>query len=204
MDKISKKKSEKYNSIIDSALELFEKKGLHPVSIDDIVKAAGIAKGTFYLYFHDKHDLVSKLILDKAEKYVNEISFEIKEIENDAELDETLRSYIEYLCSFLENNRTLTMLIDKNINICVNAIFEATDSQLFEAYKEIKNYMVKCGTAESDFTVKFYLYVELTVAAICNAVLRERPYGVVEVKDNLYKIILNGIAGEKLIERLHE
>lgn len=204
MDKISKKKSEKYNNIIDSAFELFEKKGLHPVSIDDIVKSAGIAKGTFYLYFHDKHDLISKLILDKAEKYVNGISFESKKIENDAEFEKTLRSYLEYLCSFLEKNRTLTMLIDKNINICVNAIVEATDSQLFEIYKEIKDYLVKCGTAESDFTVKFYLYVELTVAAVCNAVLREHPYGVCEVKDNLYKIILNGIAGEKLIERLHE
>lgn len=204
MDKISKKKSEKYNSIIDSALELFEKKGLHLVSIDDIVKSAGIAKGTFYLYFHDKHDLVSKLILDKAEKYVNDISFEKKEIENDDEFEEVLHSYLEYLCNFLETNTTLTMLIDKNINVCVNAIIGATDSRLFEIYREIKKYLVKCGMAEVDFTVKFYLYVELTVAAICNAVLRERPYGVSEVKDNLYKIILNGIAGEKLIERLHE
>lgn len=204
MDKISKKKSEKYNNIINSALELFEKKGLHPVSIDDIVKSAGIAKGTFYLYFHDKYDLVSKLILDRAEKYVNEINFESSKIENDGEFAETVRSYLEYLCSFLETNRTLTMLIDKNINVCVNAIVEATDSRLYEVYTEIKDYMVKCGTVESEFTVKFYLYVELTVAAVCNAILREHPYCVDEVKDNLYKIILNGIAGEKLIERLHE
>lgn len=202
MDKISKKKSEKYIRIIDSAFELFEKRDPHVVSIDEIVKSAGIAKGTFYLYFHDKHDLVSRLILDKAEKYMNEISFEKKEIATDEEFGKTLRSYLEYLCAFLEKNRTLTMLIDKNINVCVNAIVETTDSPLFELYKEIESYLIKCGTEEKDFTVRFYLYVELIVSSCCNAILREHPYGLCEVKSNLYKIILDGIAGEKLAERL--
>lgn len=202
MDKISKKKSEKYIRIIDSAFELFEKRDPHVVSIDEIVKSAGIAKGTFYLYFHDKHDLVSRLILDKAEKYMNEISFEKKEIATDEEFRKTLRSYLEYLCAFLEKNRTLTMLIDKNINVCVNAIVETKDSPLFELYKEIESYLIKCGTEEEDFTVRFYLYVELIVSSCCNAILREHPYGLSEVKHNLYKIILDGIAGEKLAERL--
>lgn len=202
MDKISKKKSEKYIRIIDSAFELFEKRDPHGVSIDEIVKAAGIAKGTFYLYFHDKHDLVSRLILDKAEKYMNEISFEKKEIATDEEFGKTLRSYLEYLCAFLEKNRTLTMLIDKNINVCVNAIVETKDSPLFELYKEIESYLIRCGTEEKDFKVKFYLYVELIVSSCCNAILREHPYGLSEVKYNLYKIISDGIAGEKLAERL--
>lgn len=202
MDKISKKKSEKYIRIIDSAFELFEKRDPHGVSIDEIVKTAGIAKGTFYLYFHDKYDLVSRLILDKAEKYMNEISFEKKEIVTDEEFGKTLYSYLEYLCAFLEKNRTLTMLIDKNINVCVNAIVETKDSPLFELYKEIECYLIKCGTEEKDFTVRFYLYVELIVSSCCNAILREHPYGLCEVKHNLYKIILDGIAGEKLTERL--
>lgn len=202
MDKTAKKKSEKYSKIIDSAFALFEKNGPHVVSIDEIVKSAGIAKGTFYLYFHDKHDLVSKLILDRAEKYLNGISFESGEIEDDGEFCEKLQSYIEYLCKFLEENKTLTLLIDKNINICVNAVFESTDSQLFELYGDIKNYLLRCGAEEKDLTVKFYLYVELTVASVCNAILREHPYRLGEVKDNLYKIILNGIAGEKLTKRL--
>ncbi len=202
MDKIAKKKNEKYSKIIESAFELFEKKGPLVVSIDDIVKSAGIAKGTFYLYFHDKHDLISKLILEKAEKYINGISFESKEIVNDEEFGKTLYCYLEYLCKFLERNKTLTMLIDKNINVCVNAIVESTDSPLYRIYKEIKNYMVKCGITETDFAVRFYLYVELTVSSCCNAILREHPYSLSEVKYNLYNIILNGIAGEKTAERL--
>lgn len=202
MDKITRNKSEKYNKIIGSAFDLFEKRGPLVVTIDEIVKSAGVAKGTFYLYFHDKYDLISKLILEKAARYMNDISFESKEIMNDEDLDNTLKSYLEYLCKFLEENKTLTLLIDKNVNVCVNAIIESTDSPMSLLYKEIKDYSVKCGTAEKDFTVRFYLYVELIVSSCCNAILREYPYCLDEVKCNLHKIISNGIAGEKLTQRL--
>jgi AcrR family transcriptional regulator len=47
--------------IIASAAKLFREKGLRAVSIDEIAKGAGIAKGTFYLYFKTKDDLLEKL-----------------------------------------------------------------------------------------------------------------------------------------------
>ena len=66
MDKMLQKKNEKYQKLIAAAFDLFENNGISAVSIDDIVKKAGVAKGTFYLYFKDKFDLISKLILKKA------------------------------------------------------------------------------------------------------------------------------------------
>ena len=47
--------------IIASAARLFREKGVRAVSIDEIVQGAGIAKGTFYLYFKTKDDLLAKL-----------------------------------------------------------------------------------------------------------------------------------------------
>lgn len=197
MDKIAKKKSEKYIRLIDCAFDLFEKRGPHVVSIDEIVKAAGVAKGTFYLYFQDKYDLISKLILDKAARYMRELNFRSNVIETPAEFDETLLSYLEYVCRFLEKNKTLTLLIDKNINVCVNALIETTDSPLYALYEEIKKYLLRCGIEEKEIDVKLYLCVELIVSSCCNAILREHPYGLCEVKCNLHKIILHAIAGEK-------
>ncbi len=197
MDKITKKKSEKYSRLIDCALELFEKKGPHVVSIDEIVKAAGVAKGTFYLYFQDKYDLISKLILDKAARYMRELNFRSNVIETPAEFDSTLLTYLEYVCKFLEKNKTLTLLVDKNINVCVNALIETTDSPLYALYEEIKKYLLKCGIEEKEIDVKLYLCVELIVSSCCNAILREHPYGLCEVKCNLHKIILHAVAGEK-------
>ena len=41
-------------------------KGLAKTTISDIVENAGVAKGTFYLYFKDKYDIRNKLISHKA------------------------------------------------------------------------------------------------------------------------------------------
>lgn len=48
--------------IMDIALEIFAEKGYHSASIDDIINAADIAKGTFYLHFEGKADILAKLI----------------------------------------------------------------------------------------------------------------------------------------------
>ena len=45
----------------DAALPLFIEQGIERVTIDDIVKAACIAKGSFYRYYQDKEELVAAL-----------------------------------------------------------------------------------------------------------------------------------------------
>ncbi|WP_106766943.1 TetR family transcriptional regulator [Paenibacillus faecalis] len=48
----------KYDTILKAAIELFTEKGFDNTSISDIVKKAGVAQGTFYLYFSSKKALV--------------------------------------------------------------------------------------------------------------------------------------------------
>jgi AcrR family transcriptional regulator len=47
---------------LDSAKEVFSKKGFHKASISDIVQKAGIARATFYLYFKNKRKLFHSLL----------------------------------------------------------------------------------------------------------------------------------------------
>ena len=49
--KINDNKQEKERKLLSTALHLFSEKGIKKTSIQDIVHDAGIAKGTFYLYF---------------------------------------------------------------------------------------------------------------------------------------------------------
>ena len=42
--------------------------GISKTSIHDIVQDAGVAKGTFYLYFKDKFEIRDRLIARTAEK----------------------------------------------------------------------------------------------------------------------------------------
>ena len=57
MGKIELNKLQKQTSLLNTAYELFTTKGVNKTSIAEISKAAGIAKGTFYLYFKDKYDI---------------------------------------------------------------------------------------------------------------------------------------------------
>ena len=46
-------------ALLDAASDLFMRKGVAASSVDDIVAAAGVAKGTFYLYFRTKDDAIN-------------------------------------------------------------------------------------------------------------------------------------------------
>jgi AcrR family transcriptional regulator len=48
--------------IIDSALSLFVEKGYAATRLDDVAKAAGVTKGTVYLYFASKEDLFKAVV----------------------------------------------------------------------------------------------------------------------------------------------
>lgn len=50
--------------ILEAARALFFKKGILNTSVSEIVKQAHVAKGTFYLYFETKDDVVEAIIHD--------------------------------------------------------------------------------------------------------------------------------------------
>jgi AcrR family transcriptional regulator len=63
-------------AIRDAMIDLIEERGFEAISIKDIADRANINRGTFYLHFHDKYDL-----LDQTEK---EIIENLREILKDA------------------------------------------------------------------------------------------------------------------------
>ena len=65
--------------LVDAALEVFTTKGVAAASVDDIVRAAGVAKGTFYLYFETKDDAVTAV----AERMVEGVTARIETLAND-------------------------------------------------------------------------------------------------------------------------
>ncbi len=50
--------------LLGAALEIFGEKGYPATTISDIVAAAGVTQGTFYLYFKNKADIFAELLSD--------------------------------------------------------------------------------------------------------------------------------------------
>jgi AcrR family transcriptional regulator len=55
-------KPERRQQILNVARDVFARRGYHAAKIDDIVAAAGIARGTFYLYFQDKRTIFEEIV----------------------------------------------------------------------------------------------------------------------------------------------
>jgi AcrR family transcriptional regulator len=61
LKRITKRPHERRADLIRAALEVFADKGLDDATVADITRAAGVAKGTFYLYFSSKEHLLTAL-----------------------------------------------------------------------------------------------------------------------------------------------
>ena len=76
--KILENKRKKKESLLKAAYSLFSKTDIKNVSIQDIVSNAGVAKGTFYLYFKDKYHLRDYLISIEVSKLFKSANDELQ------------------------------------------------------------------------------------------------------------------------------
>ncbi len=119
----------KKEKIMQFAQELFLKKGFSNVPIEEITKAAGISKGSFYTYFKSKDALLEEIAYNSIKSIKSELLGTSKEVKNPVSaLDNFLKTNIKVLeiyisgilitmreVSFVEikNSELSTMINDK-------------------------------------------------------------------------------------------
>jgi AcrR family transcriptional regulator len=64
-------KNHRKEKILNSAIKLFIKKGFENVSVEEIARNAGVAKGSIYNYFKNKEDLIIYYV-DQRSSVINE------------------------------------------------------------------------------------------------------------------------------------
>lgn len=91
--------------LLDAATHLFQQHGFDAVSVDAIVEAAGVSKGTFYIYFESK----DTLILDFLTGYV-------------ASVDADYRAHLDLLSAEASASETLLALAEKIVDVLTGTI----------------------------------------------------------------------------------
>ncbi|WP_019391054.1 TetR family transcriptional regulator [Priestia filamentosa] len=105
---MQKKSDDKYKRILQASIEVISEKGLHKASISEIAKQAGIAQGTFYLYFKSKHDLIPAIadyLLSLTLKSVQE------EVEEGESFWDTLKVLIADTFKITEKHKDIIVLV---------------------------------------------------------------------------------------------
>jgi AcrR family transcriptional regulator len=67
--RVVKSPEHRRDELLNAAVKVFAEKGIAGATIADVAEAAGVAKGTFYLYFHSKEHLLAAL----RARFVSEI-----------------------------------------------------------------------------------------------------------------------------------
>ena len=83
--------------IVDTAEDLLKKNGFNALCVEDITNAAGVAKGTFYVYFKHKEDIVAEI----CRGYFKEIETQINKMSG-SDLIEKLSLYFDNFMKAVE------------------------------------------------------------------------------------------------------
>ena len=86
-------RQKKAQTIRDAALLLFLERGIEAVSVDDIMKAARMAKGSFYRYYVDQTALVDDLLSPTRELLTRALETCSRELETASSLEMMFKAY---------------------------------------------------------------------------------------------------------------
>lgn len=94
--------NEKKKKLLDASFKEFSLNNFNDVSINRIIKEAGIPRGSFYMYFEDKKDLYFYLLEQYGEILVNNMKKDL--IKNKGDLFKMFQDNIEESYNYFKND----------------------------------------------------------------------------------------------------
>ncbi len=88
--------------ILDAATRVFAAKGFHGATIEDVAHAAGIAKGTIYLYYPSKQDVYIQALRHNLLELKRKL---IAEVETETTTRGKIEAFLRSGFEFLDTNR---------------------------------------------------------------------------------------------------
>lgn len=191
MGKIDSNKQKKRESLLDSAFSLFINNGFNKTSISDIVNDAGVAKGTFYLYFKDKYDIRNHLIAHKANQVFRAAYAELLQHSELNSFEPRMLFLIDHILNQLAANHSLVILLSKHLSwgFFKNSLYftPANDSQ--SVYDIYESMLENADCTYRNPELMMYMILELISGTSYNAILHQQPMGLDELKPYLYEVI---------------
>src|SRR6266404_194324 len=120
------------SEILEAARRIFAKKGFHDATVDDIANAAGVAKGTVYLYYRSKREVYFAALKFGIEQMYAALTQELKRVST---TEDKLRALIGVKLAYFDENRDFFKIYYSELgNICIHP--GAIDSDFKALYLE--------------------------------------------------------------------
>lgn len=187
---LDEKKKDNKLQIIQSAIKMFEKKGVEKTTIRDIMNNTDLGLGTFYSYFKDKEDLKEQIVLSKVVDLVLEAEKKCTQEDH----VERFISFTEFIIDYYIAHPFEFELVASNLNWALYAKVE-NEERFAEAdttLKYILNKYSQLFSKEYSDSQKLYilsLTIETVISTCKLAIRKDSILSIDEMKSVLVEVI---------------
>jgi len=188
--------SEKYQRILDAAVEVIAERGYFNSPVSAIAKRAGVADGTIYLYFKSKDDVLRTAIDTTFAKFYQQVEERFATLKGP-------REQLEYIAELhLESaqvNRSMAIMMQTEMRQSAKFIAEFSHHHLVK-YIQVVREVVRRGQQErifrmdiSDGVVAHCMFGAID-ELLSSAIFTGRVYDAKQTARQVMDVLLNGIA----------
>jgi AcrR family transcriptional regulator len=191
LGKIDNNKQHKRDSLLESAFSLFIDNGFNKTSIADIVSSAGVAKGTFYLYFKDKYDIRNHLIAHKASQVFQTAYTQLLKHQEITDFEEQVLFISNSILDQLAANHNLVMLLSKHLSwgFFKNSLYFSPSNDTPAIYTIYESLLSHAQHTYRTPELMMYMILEIISGASYNTILYRQPVPLEEMKPHLYDAV---------------
>ena len=203
MGKVLQNKIQKRSSLLDSAFELFTTVGFTDTTIRDIASKAGVAKGTFYLYFKDKTDIRDALIRAKASKLLQDAYESMEAHKNDPgeamDAADKFIYIIDHIVASVAKDSYFVKFISKHLSWGLFAKGPRTPGEYYGVEEtaepaldfevQIQNMLDADNVRIRDLRVLLFTLLELVSSVTYDLALYGEPMSLEEFRPHLHRSI---------------
>lgn len=188
--------SNKYEEIASAAIKLFEQKGYHATSVQDIADEVGLQKGSLYHYISSKEELLLKI----AHQSISGFNRRLETIlENESSCKQKLQSAVEAHLSLVTANLQMTTVL-------LREAFSLGEEQgqpiakLSDRYLDLWTAIIEQGIERGEFVAETNPRIAaLAILGACNWMYRWYKPGRMlpeEISEVFGYLFLNGLIKE--------
>lgn len=133
------------DELMRAGMTLFSEKGYHNTKVSDIVREAGVAQGTFYLYFESKADLFAALLdefIALITGAMSAITIDMDTITTKVQFAARIRAAVETILAVYRDNAALARIVIREGS--------SLDAKATERWQETIDQLAEIGTAVMD------------------------------------------------------
>ncbi|MDO5603188.1 MAG: TetR/AcrR family transcriptional regulator [Oscillospiraceae bacterium] len=187
---MEKQKEAKKKNLLEAAYALFLLKGTGKTSVSDIVDRANVAKGTFYLYFRDKEELMQQLVYQISYEVLGQAYQCVKKRPAQSFADDVV-VLVDAVIEYFKQNKAVLQLLRRNF--CWPVFQDKLENDEDPLWRELRERLyqskIMIDRSLNDVLKEVFIILEMCGAVCHEAIIENRPDTIDNMKPILFEII---------------